>query len=598
MEIKQLIEDQDFESALNNLVAVVGTQTDPDDLLYYSTLAEKIPLTAYRARGVLHKKIAILGGYSTQMISQLLRVELLKVGIIPTLFEAGYGTLESTVYSKDPELKAFAPDLCFFCVGVEHLGSGSVEEEANRWAALWKETREFLGCEIIQNTFEEPRHLPYGNFELKAQASRLRFVRELNLKLGVLAPSYVHFNDIDRLASFVGRKAWRDDRLYDMAKFPVSHSHLVTYVKNAAAVISSVYGGGKKCLVLDLDNTLWGGVIGDDGLDGIEIGDGSPAGEAFKRFQVYIRGLKDRGVLLAVCSKNEASIAKEAFRKRAEMVLKLEDFSCFMANWEPKPDNLVRIANELNIGMDSLVFVDDNPVERDAIRQLAHGVTVVDLPSDPAEYATALAEAHLFEPVLFTQEDSQRSAQYQANAQRSQLESAVQDYDQFLASLEMKATIAPFDALHLPRIAQLVNKTNQFNLTTKRYTESNVDDMMKDGRYFTRYVKLADKFGDNGLISVFIARQTSEAEFEIDTWLMSCRVLKRGVEQLLFHEVAKGLFARGARRLVGDYLPTPKNALVKDLLASLGFQRAGSGWVFELRPAGPYFGPIELASEA
>ena len=594
MEIKRLIQETDFESALSQLVTVVRREEDPDDLLYYSTLAEKIPVEAYVARGLLHKKIAVLGGYSTQMISGLLRVELLKRGIYPTLFEGEYGTLESLIYSRDPALKNFGPDLTFFCVGGEHLGTGTIDEEIARWMTLWRETRDFLGGEIIQNTFEEPRHLPFGNFELKAEASRLRFVRELNLRLGVEAPAYVHFNDVDRLASFVGRRAWRDERLYDMAKFPVAHAYLPMYVRNVATVISSVFGGGKKCLVLDLDNTLWGGVIGDDGLDGIQIGEGSPSGEAYKRFQHYIKSLKDRGVLLAVCSKNDESIAKEPFRSRPEMILKLEDFASFQANWDPKPQNLERIARELNIGIDSLVFVDDNPAERDIVRKLASGVTVVELPADPAEYTTVLAEDRHFEPVLFTKEDGERGEQYRANSQRKALESNISDYSVFLESLEMVAEIAPFDRLHFPRIAQLINKTNQFNLTTKRYTEQNVAEMAADARYLTRYVKLTDKFGDNGLISVFIAKRASDTDFAIDSWLMSCRVLKRDVERLLFCEVAAALRASGARNLVGEYLPTAKNALVKNLLADLGFREANGKWISDLTKVPSYAGPISL----
>jgi FkbH-like protein len=351
---------------------------------------------------------------------------------------------------------------------------------------------------------------------------------------------------------------------------PCAPAYLVDYAHSVASILSAQAGVGKKCLVLDLDNTLWGGVIGDDGLGGIRLGQGDPGSEAFSAFQKFIKALRTRGVILAVCSKNDESTAREAFEKHAEMDLRLEDISCFVANWDDKATNIRKIAQRLDIGLNSMVFVDDNPAERAIVRQLLPEVSVPELPADPSGYIWAVEKHRYFQVVSLSSEDLRRTDLYRANEARLDAQSSTQSIDEFLASLEMVARVAPIDATNLERSVQLINRSNQFNLTTRRYSSGEVLAMLQDPAWITRTVSLADRFGDNGLICVLLGRVAGEA-LSIDTWLMSCRVLKRGVELFLLEQILAIARARGLKRIVGEYIPTAKNALVRDHYRTLGF---------------------------
>ncbi len=355
----------------------------------------------------------------------------------------------------------------------------------------------------------------------------------------------------------------------------------------------------KKCLVLDLDNTLWGGVIGDDGLGGIRLGQGDGEGEAFLAFQRYAKALKQRGILLAVCSKNSEHVAKEVFEKHPEMVLRLDDISCFMANWNDKAANLREIARTLNIGLNSLVFADDNPVERSLVRQLAPEVVVPELPVDPADYIQAIAQHRYFQITSLGREDLQRAEYYRTNAHREELLSGSENVEDFLKSLAMVARIAPVDDVSLERTAQLINKSNQFNLTTRRRTAAEVMALAVDPEWFTCTVSLRDRFGDNGLISVLLAKREADS-LVIDTWLMSCRVLKRGVERLLHNYLCRWARRHGLHRIRGEYLATVKNGLVKDHYAGLGFSRVDDSpgrTVWEFVIAGDWTAPATQIAE-
>jgi FkbH-like protein len=323
--------------------------------------------------------------------------------------------------------------------------------------------------------------------------------------------------------------------------------------------------------VLDLDNTLWGGVIGDDGVDGLVLGQGSALGEAFVAFQEYARELSRRGIILAVCSKNDAANAIEPFDKHPEMVLKRSDIASFVANWSDKVHNVRTIANELNIGLDSLVFVDDNPYERNLVREQLPVVAVPELPDDPARFPRALADAGYFEGLTVTEEDRARSAQYQYNRQRDELKASATDLQSFLRGMQMDLIYKSLDQLSLQRTVQLINKTNQFNLTTRRYSEDDILAVMCDQRAFGLQLRLVDRFGDNGIICVVIGRMQDEDALLLDTWLMSCRVLGRQVEPATLKLVAEHARKLGAKRLVGEYLPTKKNGMVRDHYARLGF---------------------------
>ncbi|MBQ8955349.1 MAG: HAD-IIIC family phosphatase, partial [Lachnospiraceae bacterium] len=332
----------------------------------------------------------------------------------------------------------------------------------------------------------------------------------------------------------------------------------------------------KKCVVLDLDNTVWGGVIGDDGLAGIEIGE-LGRGHVFTDLQLWLKQLKDRGILLAVCSKNNEDTAKEPFLKHEEMVLRLSDFAIFVANWEDKASNIRYIQQTLNIGMDSLVFIDDNPFERNLVRSMIPEICVPELPNDPAQYLSFLQGCNLFETASYSSEDADRTGMYQAEAKRRESEAAFASMDDYLISLDMEGYAAPFDELHYPRIAQLTQRSNQFNLRTVRYTEEDIARIASDDKYVTLYYMLKDKFGDHGLVSVVIMERTTDEEFFIDTWLMSCRVLKRGMEEFIINRLVEEAVYKGAKRIKAEYIPTPKNKMVEHIYDEMGFDCIGEG---------------------
>jgi FkbH-like protein len=388
--------------------------------------------------------------------------------------------------------------------------------------------------------------------------------------------------------------------LWHKAKQEVSPAAGPLYGELVGRLLAAQQGRSFKCLVLDLDNTLWGGVIGDDGLEGIQLGQGSGVGEAFVAFQRYARDLAGRGVILAVCSKNDEATALEPFEKHPEMILKRSDIACFVSNWNDKASNIKHIAQQLNIGLDSLVFVDDNPFERNQVRGELPMVAVPELPEDPSLYSACIASGGYFEAVALTRDDLNRSEQYQKNLEREKAQASFGDLSEYLKSLEMEMIWGPFDPLSLPRVTQLINKTNQFNLTTRRYSEEDTSRFAADPRTVTLRCRLTDRFGDNGIIGIIIAVEEKEGDWDIDTWLMSCRVLGRGVEQAMLKLLIQEVSGRDGKRLLGRYIPTAKNGMVKDHFAGLGFEPLGNSekgetrWVLSVGQEKRFDVPIKM----
>jgi FkbH-like protein len=395
-------------------------------------------------------------------------------------------------------------------------------------------------------------------------------VNAVNAELGASRPEHVAVVDCDRIAALVGKQRWFNARYWHLAKQAVALESLPILARHTAAVIAARLGLSRKCLVLDLDNTLWGGIVGEDGLAGIRLGE-SAEGEAFQAFQDSILALKQRGVVLAVCSKNNESDAREVFERHPGMRIRLDDIAVFVADWRSRPEQLQSVVSELALGLDSLVLADDNPVEREAVRQLLPEVDVLRLPDDPADFSRALSGYLLFEPAAFTVEDAQRTEQYRARRSAADAALAAQSIDDFYRSLEMRTTTSVFSDSDLPRIAQLVAKTNQFNLTTRRHAAGKLTGFMADVDCVHRTFRLTDRFADHGLVALFIAFVRG-ASLEIDTWLMSCRVIGRTLEQTMLDELLASALHRGCTRLTGSYLPTAKNALVADLFERLGFE--------------------------
>jgi FkbH-like protein len=388
--------------------------------------------------------------------------------------------------------------------------------------------------------------------------------------LSSVAPAGVTIFDLDHLASLFGKAKWHDQRFWYHSKHAFAFDAVGMTAFHGSMLVRAIKGRARKCVVVDLDNTLWGGVIGDEGLKGIVLGSG-PEGEALVDFQSYLLQLKNRGVILAVCSKNDEENAREPFRLHTDMKISLEDISVFKANWNNKADNIIEIAETLNIGTDSIVFIDDDPAERDLVRRFLPEVAVPEMPSDPTEYIQALDGQGLFEAITFSEEDRIRTDLYRKDANRSEFKKTFTDLSEYLLSLDMEATVSHFDSFHLPRVSQIINKSNQFHLTNKRYNESEIKSILSDPRFHCRFFKLKDRFGDNGLIAVIMLCLQEDATLLVDSWVMSCRVLSRGMEEFICSEIVDIGKQLGCGKIVGKYVPTKKNSLVSDLYKRLQF---------------------------
>jgi FkbH-like protein len=529
-------------------------------------------------------RLALLGSSTMAHLHPAIRVAGLRRGLWISLYENDYGQYWQELTDSASALHEFKPDAVLFALDGHHLAAGigaaidradadrGFDEMRDRIRECWRLAREAFRCPVIHQTPLPVHPTVLGSNEHRLPGSRQGLIVRLNHELRGLAESEgADLLALDARAAIDGLKAWHDPALWHRAKQEISPAAAPMYGELVARLLAAKQGRSAKCLVLDLDNTLWGGVVGDDGLEGLVIGQGSALGEAFVAFQEYARELSRRGVILAVCSKNDEANAVEPFEKHPEMVLKRHDIASFVANWSDKASNLRAIAEELNIGIDSLVFVDDNPFERSLVRRELPMVAVPEVGDDPATFAQTLADAGYFEGLAVTEEDRARTDQYQGNRQRESLKDSATDLDSYLRSLEMELIWRPFDKLGLQRTVQLINKTNQFNLTTRRYTEEDVLAIMGDGRAFGLQLRLVDRFGDNGIIAIVIGKMRDEEDLLIDTWLMSCRVLGRQVEPTTLNLAAEQAKRLGARRLIGEYLPTKKNGMVKDHYGKLGF---------------------------
>jgi FkbH-like protein len=529
-------------------------------------------------------RLAILASSTATHLHAPIRVAGLRRNIWVSTYESDYGQYLQELLDGESALHAFKPDSVLFALDARHLAQGvhaaltqddadmALEDAKSLILRCWRAARAFINGPILQQTLLDPFAPLMGGNEHRLPGSRSHFIARLNAALRPMADAEgVDLLAIDQAAARDGIGAWHDAALWHRSKQEVSPAAGPAYGDLVGRLIAARQGRSYKCLVLDLDNTLWGGVIGDDGLDGIVIGQGSPLGEGYVAVQDYAKDLARRGVILAVCSKNDAANAREPFEKHPDMVLRLADIACFRANWDDKPANIRAIAAELNIGIDSLVFLDDNPFERNFVREQLPMVAVPEVSDDPADYAQILADAGYFESVGVTGEDRERTAQYQENRAREQLRADASDLESYLRGLQMRMVWRRFDTLGLQRIVQLINKTNQFNLTTRRHTEADVLDIMNDPASFGLQLRLLDRFGDNGIIAIVIGRMRAPGTVVIDTWLMSCRVLGRGVEQSTLNLVVAAARALGATRLVGEYYPTQKNAMVRGHYEGLGF---------------------------
>lgn len=528
------------------------------------------------------KRIAILGGSTTNDIKLVIELFLLNYGIRPSFYESEYNQFYEEAVFSNPVLEEFRPDVIYIHTTNRNITryptlddtaqdvDSLLENEMEKYMSIWKCLKEKYHCPIIQNNFEMPFYRLLGNMDASDIHGKINFLTRLNLRFYEYAQVQDDFFicDINYISADYGLKEWSDPFYYYMYKYALNVNAIPYLAHNVANIIKSIYGKNKKGFVLDLDNTLWGGVIGDDGVENIVLGPETAEGQAYLEFQKYIKEYKQLGILLNINSKNDYENALKGI-EHPNSELKIEDFIDIKANWSPKDMNFVEIANELNLLPESLVFIDDNPAERYIV---AAGIDNVPAPElgEVQQYIQNIDRNGFFEPTRISSDDIKRNEMYKQNITRAKHQANFKDYDEYLISLEMKSKITKFQALDFGRIAQLSNKTNQFNLTTKRYTQSEIEDVASGENYITLCGRLSDKFGDNGVTSLIIGRKEASVCW-VELWLMSCRVLKRNMEYAMMDALVKACLESGVNEIRGIYYPTEKNSMVKDFYYKMGF---------------------------
>lgn len=528
-------------------------------------------------------KIALLGDTATQLLSTAIQGEAVARRISVEFYEGEYSQVERQLLDTTSELYDFAPDILIIFQSTHKWCEHHSLLTASQQSALADERLGFIStvCQtprlankkIIYFNYPEIEDTVFGSYANKVTESFTYQVRKLNYELMNLSQQYANLFvcDIAGLQNKLGRDMMYASNVYVSTEMVLSLDALPYVASRVMDIVGAIKGQFKKCLILDLDNTVWGGVIGDDGLEGIQLGHGLGIGKAFTEFQMWVKKLKQRGIIICVASKNNEDTAKEPFEKHPDMILKLDDIAVFMANWETKVDNIRAIQQILNIGFDSMVFLDDNPFERNMVREHIPDIAVPELPEDPGEYLEYLYSLNLFETASYSNADKDRTKQYQVEAKRVSLSKTFTNEADFLKSLNMVSKVSGFTKFNTPRVAQLSQRSNQFNLRTVRYTEADIETLAADPKVIDLSFTLEDKFGDNGLIAVIIMKEQDTETLFVDTWFMSCRVLKRGMENFTLNTMVEEARARGYKRIVGEYLPTPKNKMVEEHYPHLGF---------------------------
>ncbi|MDD3428864.1 MAG: HAD-IIIC family phosphatase [Oscillospiraceae bacterium] len=556
----------------------------PFDASYLMQKKRSLKRRLLEKEGLIPKKIAVMSGSTVGEVKHILELFLLHYGIKPEFYEGEYALFYENLVFDDGSLAAFQPDIIYIHTSnkniknypsqtdSEALCAEKLEAEFAKFETVWKAALGF-GCPVIQNNFELPPYRLLGNRDAWDIHGRVNFINQLNMRTAAFASANENFyiNDLAYLAACHGLDNWFDEAGWYLYKYALRTEYIPYLAYSVANIVKSIFGKNKKSVILDLDNTLWGGIIGDDGPEGIELGLETPAGMAYSEFQSYLKELSALGIMLNVCSKNEESNALAGFN-RADSILKREDFICFKANWDPKSKNIADIAAEINILPESFVFVDDNPAEREIVRQELPTIEVPQVQS-PETYIKSLDRAGYFEVTALSADDKKRNEMYKQNAERAALQQSFGDYSSYLKSLQMVCELGPFSFAHAERITQLINKTNQFNLTTRRYNAAEVESLIDNDSYITLFGRLIDKFGDNGIVTAIIGHVQGDA-LDIDLWIMSCRTFKRNLEHAMFDELVRLCAKRGIKTIKGHYYPTAKNLLVSDFYATIGFEKA------------------------
>lgn len=546
----------------------------------------------------LDKKIAILGGSTTGEIKNMLELFLLNYGIKPSFYESEYNRYYEDAVFANSQLEAFKPDIIYIYTTNRNIQKypeisydesvidSLLDQEIEKYYSIWNHLFEVYRCPIIQNNFEMPLYRLMGNKDASDVHGAVNFLTRLNMRFYEYAQTHDNFYicDINYISADYGLKEWADPIYFYLYKYALNIKAIPYLAFNVANIVKSILGKNKKGMVLDLDNTLWGGIVGDDGADNIKICPEDSGGQVYWEFQQYIKAHKQLGIVLSVDSKNDYENAMEGL-KHPDGPLKPDDFVEIRANWENKDKNLVNIAETLNVLPESLVFIDDNPAEQHIIREQVPGVAVPEI-GEPHQYIYNIDRNGYFELTTLSKDDLVRNAMYKENAKRQQYQALFSDYGEYLDSLEMEATIKEFEPVYAARISQLSNKSNQFNLTTKRYTQPEIETISEDDRYITLYGRLKDRFGDNGVVSAIIGHIESGI-CNIELWIMSCRVLKRDMEFAMMDALVHKCRESGINEIHGFYYPTEKNSMVKEFYATQDFEKVldidgNTEWVYHI----------------
>lgn len=582
--LKSLLKKESPDS-FNDLRIYSWKSDELSDVISLNNLRKKNPyFSKLLSKEKTNKiKIAILSGYTTfpmeEMVNHFLNLEFFEV----IMLVGDYDNYVNEILDPESQLNNFTPDVTILLPSLERCKYGgqindpleSVEKEVTYQAkeilSLCETLFQKHKTNIILGNFPLPKLHGIGPLRTKLPTSLWNFRKNVNLQIARRSPFYIHICDIEFITCCFGLNRSLNERKWLEIKQPFDSKVILKIAKEISLIVIKLFREQKKVLVVDADNTLWGGVAGDEDIETLELGNSSSRGEGFKNFQHYLLSLKSRGILLALCSKNDHKTVENVLSKHPEMLLKIEDFSSLKVNWNPKSDNLIDIADELNLGLSSFVFIDDNPAEIELVKQQCKDVTSICIGSDPSNFIELIDAERIFETLSLTEEDLKRNSLYISEKNRKVFRSTVNSYDQYLASLKMTGTISQFTKHDAPRITQLINKSNQFNLTTIRRSHSDVIQISEDKDYYAFTFRLEDKFGDHGLISVTILK-VEKSSLIIDTWLMSCRVLKRQLEEEVMNEIQFIANKLGIKKIIGNYSATKKNSLVKDLLAKMGMK--------------------------
>jgi FkbH-like protein len=578
--LKAAAQLQDAAQRLEALAELSRHQLDPLQTMQIARLIGDAD--ASTSGGWSRVKLALLASHTVEHLVPAIRVAGLRRNILVDTYVCNYGQYRQELIDTGSKLHSFAPQFILLAIAAQEsleadLATEAADRQVEELRGLWRTARQSFKAAVIQQTFIDVSESLFGNYDRLVDTTPSQIVARLNRQITAAArDDDVLLLDTDRHASRDGRDNWFEAPHWYASKMMIAPRAAPMYGDQLLRIVAGRLGQSKKCLVLDLDNTVWGGVVGDDGVHGLVLGQGSALGEAHLALQRYAKQLRDRGIILAVCSKNEHAIAAEAFAGHPEMLLKMSDIAAFVANWTDKPDNLRAIATQLNIGLDSMVFVDDNPAERQRVRGALPQVSVPELSDDVAGYVRSIADGGYFESVSFTEDDRNRAAQYAANSEREVLRNNAQSIEDFRRGLGMVMRFGPFTQMDLARVGQLINKTNQFNVSVRRYTQQEIEAIAQDQGCLTLQFRLTDRFGDSGLIAAMICRPGAGGLLQLETWVMSCRVFGRDAEMEIMNAAVDTARSRGFLAIEANYQQTAKNGLIRDLLPRLGFVEAES----------------------